>query len=98
MCDDKLANDQFNLRQANHPFEEKSKVKGGKPATKTDVWPGALVFLKKDKSKLRARETYIVVKVEDNFCFVKKLKNVKFCPHSKGPAPATPIGFSASFV
>ena len=52
LCDDKLANEQFNLRQENHPFSEKCKVKGGKQATKIDVWPGALVFLKKDKSEL----------------------------------------------
>ena len=25
-------------------------------------------------------------------------KNVKFCRHGKGPAPATPIGYSVSFV
>ena len=74
--DDKLADDQFDLRKENHPLSEKSKVKKGKPATRTEVWPGALVFLKKDKSKLRARETYIVIKVEnDEFCTIKKLKN-----------------------
>ena len=46
-----------------------------KPATKTTVWPGALVFLKRDKSKLRARETYIVIKIEEEVCYIKKLKN-----------------------
>ena len=76
LCDKVLARDQFELRQQNHPLSEKSKVRGGKLALKTNVWPGALVFLKKDKSKLRARETYIVVKVEEQFCFIKKLKNI----------------------
>ena len=48
--DDKLADDQFALRKENHPLSEKSKVKKGKPASRTEVWPGALVFLKKDST------------------------------------------------
>ena len=75
LIDKNLADEQLQLRLANHPFSEKSKVKEGRKATETIVWPGALVFLKKDKTKLRARETYIVVKIEGEFCFIKKLKN-----------------------
>ena len=75
LCDDSLANEQLQLRLANHPLSEKSKIKGGSKALPTQVWPGALIFLKKDKSKLRARETYIVIKIEEEFCYIKKLKN-----------------------
>ena len=75
LCDENLAEEQLQLRLSNHPFSEKSKIKDGRKALQTKVWPGALVFLKKDKTKLRARETYIVVKIDGEFCFVKKLKN-----------------------
>ena len=75
LVDKDLASDQVLLRMKNHPLSEKCKVKNGKPATKTTVWPGALVFLKRDKSKLRARETYIVIKIEEESCYIKKLKN-----------------------
>ena len=79
LSDQNLADEQLQLRLSNHPLSEKSKVKGGKKAAETNVWPGALVFLKKDKTKLRARETYIVIKVEGEFCFVKKLKKTRLC-------------------
>ena len=40
------------------------------------MWPGALVVLKKDLTKLRTRETYIVIKMDENqsFCWFKKLE------------------------
>ena len=72
LVDKDLASDQLNLRKKNHPLSEKCKVKNGKPAIKTSVWPGALVFLKRDKSKLHARETYIVIKIEEEFCYIKE--------------------------
>ena len=75
VCDDNLAEEQLEIRKKNHPSSEKSKVKGGTKALPAVVWPGALVNLKKDKLKLRARETYIVIKIEGEFCYLKKLKN-----------------------
>ena len=72
---DVLANEQLSLRKLNHPQSEKSKVKKGMPASYAAVWPGALVFLKKDISKLRGCELYIVVKIDEidsDWCWIKK--------------------------
>ena len=58
------AREQLSRRKANHPSSAKSKVPGGSSAVAVKVWPGALVNVKKDKSKQRARVRYIVVKLE----------------------------------
>ena len=76
--DDKnLSAQQLQLRQDNHPVSAKSKAGTEKLATEAEVWPGALVVLKKDLTKLRTRETYIVVKMdeENGFCWIKKLES-----------------------
>ena len=71
---DSLKEKQLELRQSNHPRSEKCKSKNGKKASKSKIWLGALVFLKQDLTKLRGREMYIVVRIEDNdeWCWVKK--------------------------
>ena len=58
----------------NHPHSERSKSRNGNIPNKPFIWPGALVFLKKDLTNLRGRELYIVVKIEenDNWCWIKK--------------------------
>ena len=63
------------MRHQNHRQSAKSKDRNGVPAKPSDIWPGALVFLKKDLSKLKGREVYIVVYLDqDNpdFCHIKK--------------------------
>ena len=45
LSDANLAEEQLQMRLSNHPLSEKSKVKGGRKAAQTMVWPGALVFL-----------------------------------------------------
>ena len=69
-----LAAKQLSLRLENHPQSEKCKSKKGVFPFKAKVWPGALVLLKKDLSKLRGRELYIVVKIDDEgkWCWIKK--------------------------
>ena len=70
-----LSSQQLSIRKENHPQSEKSKVKNGRPASHSAVWPGALVLLKKDISKLKGRELYIVVKIEEEhpeWCWIKK--------------------------
>ena len=62
--DNSLASDQFQRRLINHPASAKSKVHNGVIAKKINVWPGALVTLKKDKFKHRGREKYLVVRME----------------------------------
>ena len=46
-------------------------------ARRATVWPGALVFIKKDKSKDRGREKYLVVKMDNggDKCWIKKLES-----------------------
>ena len=75
--DDKLALNQLERRLVNHPVSAKSKVPNGVMAKRATVWPGALVVIKKDKSKNRGREKYLVVKMDDNphNCWVKKLES-----------------------
>ena len=50
-------------------------MKKGVPAKASLIWPGALVFLKKDLSKLKGREEYIVVSLDKenpDYCLIKK--------------------------
>ena len=71
-----LAKKQLEMRTNNHPVSARSKAGTDKFAQEAPVWPGALVFIKQDLNKLRTRETYIVVKMEDDHsCFIKKLEN-----------------------
>ena len=69
-----LKGKQLELRKRNHSHSEKCKSKNGKAPIKSPVWPGALVFLKQDLTKLRGRELYIVIKVEEDtdWCWIKK--------------------------
>ena len=69
-----LSKQQLDMRKINHPHSEKSKSKNALPPSEAQVWPGALVFLKRDLSKLRGRELYIVVKLDDDdhWCWIKK--------------------------
>ena len=70
-----LSDKQVSLRLQNHPHSAKCKVKKGVPAKASVIWPGALVFLKKDLSKLKGREEYIVVSLDQEnpeYCHIKK--------------------------
>ena len=63
--DEKLALSQLERRINNYPISARSKVPKGIMARRATVWPGALVFIKKDKSKDRGRERYLVVKMDN---------------------------------
>ena len=70
-----LSDKQVSIRLQNHPHSAKSKVKKGVPAKASIIWPGALVFLKKDLSKLKGREEYIVISLDQEnpeYCHIKK--------------------------
>ena len=70
-----LYDQQVSMQLQNHPHSAKSKVKKGVLAKASVVWPGALVFLKKDLSKLKGREEYIVVSLDQehpDYCYIKK--------------------------
>ena len=64
---------QINTRCTNQASSSKHKASGGKLAEAADVSVGSLVYIKDDSSKLKARDRYIVVKLEGNRCHVKKL-------------------------
>ena len=73
--DASLSEQQVSLRLQNHPHSARSKMKKGVPAKASLIWPGALVFLKKDLSKLKGREEYIVVSLDKenpDYCLIKK--------------------------
>ena len=59
-------------RNLNHPHSEKSKSRqsGSRPAC--GVCVGDLVYLFSDKSKLKARNRYLVVSCDGEWCFIKK--------------------------
>ena len=74
LSDKVLSDSQLALRNYNHPQSERCKAKRGQLPSKACIWPGALVYLKKDLSKLRGRELYMVIKIDndDNWCWIKK--------------------------
>ena len=56
--DKTLSDMQFTTRNDNQASSSKFKASGGALADPADISVGSLVFIKDDKSKLRARERY----------------------------------------
>ena len=71
--DKTLSDMQFTTRNENQASSSKFKASGGALAEPADISVGSLVFIKDDKSKLRARERDIVVNKDGMDCWVKKL-------------------------
>ena len=71
--DSVLTEMQTDTRNLNQASSSKHKASGGKLAEAARVSVGSLVYIKDDSSKLKARDRYIVVRISDNCCFVKKL-------------------------
>ena len=71
--DKTLSDMQFSTRKENQVSSAKSKACGGKLAQPADISVGSLVYIKDDHSKLKARDRYIVVKLDGINCSVKKL-------------------------
>ena len=60
-------------RQTNHQFSEKAKG-GLRPSTPAIPFRvGDLVYVKSDRDKSRARDRYVVVSIDGEWCFIKKL-------------------------
>eukprot|EP00918_Siedleckia_nematoides_P075560 GHVU01165387.1.p1 GENE.GHVU01165387.1~~GHVU01165387.1.p1 ORF type:complete len:409 (-),score=26.42 GHVU01165387.1:8-1234(-) len=64
--------DQHNKRMKNHPYSEKAKAPQGQIAHSATVDVGDLVYLHSDGSKLRARDRYLVVSTEGQWCYIRK--------------------------
>ena len=77
--DNDLAIEQSNIRQDNQASSAKSKAKGGKPSVPASgVQVGSLVYIKEEGDKTRARDRYMVTKLDGNMCTVMKLHKSKF--------------------
>ena len=63
---------QQKLREQNHPSSETSKHKSGKPARSYPIDIGDLVYLYADRDKSKARNRYLVVSTDGEWCFIKK--------------------------
>ena len=101
--DEDLAAEQVARRQANHPASAKSKVPGGTPAIPIEVWPGALVTVKKEKDKNKGRDKYLVIELDSTnpqMCKIKKMSKqlrqenylvktteIDLCPNQVKPDP-----------
>ena len=61
-------------RQANDPFSEAAKG-GYRPQASVPpprVQVGDFVYVKSDRDKSRARDRYIIVSIDGEWCFIKK--------------------------
>ena len=59
-------------RQANHPFSEAAKG-GSRPQAPVPLLQvGDLVYVKSDRDKSRARDRYLIVSIDGEWCFIKK--------------------------
>ena len=76
--DQQLIITQHEQRLANHPYSLKAKNPKGFQASPQSLCVGDLVYLKSDKSKVRARDRYIIVQIQDSeWCFVKKFSGIQ---------------------
>ncbi len=73
ITDEVLSLLQSSTRIDNQISSAKSKARGGRSASATDVCVGSLVYIKDDLSKLKGRERFIVVKKEGSEYTLKKL-------------------------
>ena len=59
-------------RKANHPFSKAAKGGYRPQAPVPPLQVGYLVYVKSDRDKSRARNRYIVVSIDGEWCFIKK--------------------------
>ena len=103
--DNTLANRQQDIRLSNHAPSAKSKCPRGKIPTPYDANIGDLVFVKSDKTKHQARDSYIVVGKNDEFIQLRKFTGSGFrsklydvkpseiypCPNGSARLPSSPV-------
>ena len=59
-------------RQTNHPFSEAAKGGSRPQAPVPPLQVGDLVYVKSDRDKSRARDRYLIVSIDGEWCFIKK--------------------------
>lgn len=72
LSDRALILSQHENRIRNHPYSEKSKLKGQKPLSCQELSVGDIVYLVSEKSKLKARDRYLITSIENPWCYIKK--------------------------
>jgi hypothetical protein len=72
VCDRQLIAEQHKKRLQNHPHSEKAKAPLAKSHASASIEVGDLVYLYGDRNKSRARDRYLVVSVEGNWCNIRK--------------------------
>jgi len=72
MSDLDLIESQHRAREINHRHSERSKSHGVPISPDHQIQPGDLVYLLADKSKLHARERYLVTSTDEQWCVIKK--------------------------
>lgn len=70
--DEILALQQKQARETNHSYSEKCKAPSGLQPPRQIIRVGDLVYLHHDKNKNKARDRYLVVKVEGEWCNIRK--------------------------
>lgn len=62
---------QHESRKSNHKFSEKCKNSKSRNGLE-NIGVGDIVYLYADKNKLHARQRYLVVSIQDDWCYIKK--------------------------
>ena len=78
VSDKELIDLQHKEREANHLPSAKAKAPLRKPRPKAGIVIGDIVYLYGDRSKLKARERYIVVSVDKGSCMIRKFTDSQF--------------------
>ena len=73
LSDQDLITKQHDQRLGNHPHNMKSKDPLAHPRPSSKLEVGDLVYIYSDRNKSKARDRYLVTKVEGDFCNMRKL-------------------------
>ena len=68
---------QHQQRVKNHPHSERAKMKGvpqGRTILSDQISIGDLIYLKGDHNKSQARDIYLVIGTENEWCYIRKFK------------------------
>ena len=72
ICDQDIIQNQHQSRLRNHLPSAKSKARGKHSVHNTPLTVGSLVYIDSDKDKTKARNKYIIVSVDGEWCRVQK--------------------------
>ena len=79
LVDDKvLIDNQVQSREANHHHSAKSKARGRPASLIHPISIGSLIYLKSERSKLQARNQYIVSSIGEKSCTIRKFVNGQY--------------------